>query len=92
MIDIGLTGSVKKTIDRLNLTGRINIVLETEGQETGLEHAFIITLYRIILELINNSIKHSHSRHICICIRYDQKNVQLSYSDDGIGFDLDQQL
>lgn len=92
MIEIGLTGSVKKTIDRLNLTGRVNIVVETEGQETGLEHAFIITLYRIILELINNSIKHSHSKHIRICIKYAKDNVQLYYSDDGIGFDLDQQL
>ncbi|MBN1145347.1 MAG: PAS domain S-box protein [Bacteroidales bacterium] len=92
MIDIGLTASVKKTIDRLNLTGRINIVLETEGQETGLDHAFIITLYRIILELINKTIKHSQSREIRICIKYAKKDVQLFYSDDGIGFDLDQQL
>jgi signal transduction histidine kinase len=92
MIDIGLTGSVKKTIDRLNLTGRINIVLETEGQETGLDHAFIITLYRIIHELINNTIKHSQSRQIRICIKYAKKNVQLFYFDDGIGFDLEQQL
>lgn len=92
MIDVGLTGSVRKTIDRLNLTGRINILLETEGQETGLDHAFVITLYRIILELINNTIKHSQSRQIRIFIKYSKKNVQLLYSDDGIGFDLDQQL
>lgn len=92
MIDIGLTGSVKKMIDRLNITGRIHIILETSGQETGLEHAFVITLYRIILELINNSIKHAQSKNILIRLSYDKKNVRLFYSDDGKGFDLDRQL
>ncbi|MBN2814506.1 MAG: PAS domain S-box protein, partial [Bacteroidales bacterium] len=92
MIDIGLTASVSKTIQKLNLTGRINILLETEGNETGLAHAFIITLYRIILELINNTLKHARSKQITIKLIYGRKNVQLFYSDDGIGFDFDQQL
>jgi signal transduction histidine kinase len=92
MIDIGLTASVSKTIAKLNLTGRINIALETEGKESGLAHAFIITLYRVILELINNTIKHAQSKHILIRLVYGRKNVQLFYADDGKGFDFDEQL
>jgi PAS domain S-box-containing protein len=92
MIDVGLTGSVKKMIARLNNTGRIQIALETDGQESGLEHAFVITLYRIILELINNTIKHAKSKHVLIQLEYAKRNVRLRYTDDGKGFDFDQQL
>ncbi len=92
MIDIGLTASVSKTIAKLNLTSRINISLETEGTDTGLAHAFIITLYRIILELINNTLKHAQSKQIIIKLLYGRKHVQLLYADDGKGFDFDKQL
>jgi PAS domain S-box-containing protein len=92
MIDIGLTGSVNKMIDKLNNTRRINIVLEAEGQEAGIEHSFIITLYRIILELINNSIKHAKSSNISIKLIFKKKTVGLIYTDDGKGFDLKKEL
>jgi signal transduction histidine kinase len=92
MIDIGLTGSVNKMIERLNRTGRIHITLETEGQEMGIEPSFIITLYRIILELINNGIKHAESRKMVIRLLYGKKAIRLIYADDGKGFDLDKEL
>jgi signal transduction histidine kinase len=92
MIDIGLTASVNKMIEKLNKTGQIQIKMSTEGQEAGFEHALIITIYRIILELINNSIKHTQSKNILIKLLYDKKSIRLIYTDDGEGFDMDKQL
>jgi signal transduction histidine kinase len=66
--------------------------MSTEGQEAGFEHALIITIYRIILELINNSIKHTQSKNILIKLLYDKKSIRLIYTDDGEGFDMDKQL
>lgn len=88
MIDIGLSGSIEKMIYKLNQSGRIHIDLETEGNDTGVEQSFIITLYRIILELINNSIKHAESTSIRIHISFQKKIIRLLYLDDGKGFDL----
>jgi signal transduction histidine kinase len=92
MIDIGLTESVKTMIYKLNQTGRINIDLISKGNEEKLEPSFVITLYRIILELINNSLKHGESSHIDIRLVYKKKLTYLKYTDDGKGFDLKKEL
>lgn len=47
-----------------------------------------INLYRIIMELLNNSIKHAQAKEIAIDLRYNKSTrvVHLDYVDDGIGF------
>lgn len=45
-----------------------------------------ITIYRIITELINNSIKYSNANNIHILLN-DNGPMYLKYRDDGIGFD-----
>lgn len=45
------------------------------------------TLYKIIYELINNTIKHSDSKVIRISLTFDD-SLELEYSDDGKGFDI----
>jgi signal transduction histidine kinase len=88
MIEIGLSGSLEKRIEELNQTGKIHISYETEGNETGIEQSFIITLYRIVLELVNNSLKHSGADKINIRIVFRNEFVELNYQDNGKGFDL----
>jgi signal transduction histidine kinase len=92
MIDEGLTVSVLKMIEKLGQTEKFLIDFSTRGKESNNEPSLIITLYRIILELINNSIKHSGSKNIKIRLIYRKKFVNLLYTDDGKGFDLDKEL
>jgi len=49
-------------------------------------------LYRIITELLNNSVKHANATQVNIIIRKTDNNVKLGYSDNGCGFDLDSML
>jgi signal transduction histidine kinase len=88
MIEIGLTGSLEKRIEELNQTGKINISYKTEGSESGIEQSFIITIYRIVLELVNNSLKHSGASEISIYISFGDELVEVTYKDNGKGFDL----
>jgi signal transduction histidine kinase len=46
------------------------------------------SLFRIIIELINNTLKHSSANNAFIDIILIKNNLVLHYSDDGIGFDL----
>jgi PAS domain S-box-containing protein len=46
-----------------------------------------ISLYRILTECINNSLKHSHAKNIQIVISLNTKHIVANYEDDGIGFD-----
>jgi signal transduction histidine kinase len=42
-------------------------------------------LYRIAMELINNTIKHANAKHIAIRLSLGPENLDLIYLDDGIG-------
>lgn len=46
--------------------------------------------YRIVQELINNSLKHANPTKINIDIELQNKHLLLTISDDGLGFDLKQ--
>lgn len=46
-----------------------------------------ITIYRIVQELITNTIKHAQASEILIQLNFDDNDVVLQYEDDGIGID-----
>ena len=50
------------------------------------------TLYRAVIECINNTIKHASARNIYIFLQDFGGRLQLLYQDDGIGFDLSEVL
>lgn len=45
-----------------------------------------LILYRIIQELIGNTLKHAHAKNIRIEMKEDENTFHFIYSDDGIGF------
>lgn len=51
-----------------------------------------IVLYRVITELINNSIKHANAKSVFIRLYQRAAIVKLHYSDDGIGFDINKEM
>lgn len=48
-----------------------------------------LSMYRIIQELLYNSIKHANANEILIQINSEDNDLVLQFEDDGIGFDLD---
>lgn len=48
-----------------------------------------LTLYRVVTELINNTIKHAQAKNIYIELLQKEEKLQLIYADDGKGFDSD---
>ena len=46
-----------------------------------------LTLYRILQEAFKNVEKHARARHVAVSLRQQGAFVQLTISDDGIGFD-----
>jgi PAS domain S-box-containing protein len=48
-----------------------------------------ITIYRALLECINNSIKHAQAKNISISLQLTSDKIEAKFSDDGIGFDYD---
>ena len=58
------------------------------GDERRLNQKFEIMIYRIIHELVNNSIKHANAEHIIVQLIQESDRISLTVQDDGCGFDM----
>jgi len=45
-------------------------------------------IWRIIIEALNNSVKHARAAHVCVKIISRRGYLHISVKDDGIGFDI----
>jgi len=51
-----------------------------------------MSVYFIVKELINNSLKHSGAQHIILEIENNHNQLTISFKDDGCGFEIDNYL
>ncbi|RUT78333.1 sensor histidine kinase [Ancylomarina longa] len=88
--DFGLKDAIQSFIQKLNLSDDIHISFETKNLEGRLNQQVEVVIYRVVSELINNTIKHAGAKNIQITISLENHSLNLVYIDDGIGFDPDQ--
>lgn len=84
----GLFTGLKNYIGKLHKTIPIEISLKTFGIDVQKNDINII-IFRIIQELITNSIKHSFAKNITIHINSFDDIMNIVYEDDGVGFNYD---
>jgi PAS domain S-box-containing protein len=86
----GLIKAVQAFCDKVNKTNQLKIAFETEHIEERLDSDVELIFFRVISELINNTIKHAKAKNIYIMlIKYDKRLV-LYFKDDGVGFVVDE--
>lgn len=81
----GLIKTLETVVDQINGSGTINIQLTAFPDMRALPWPIDLGLYRITLELINNTIKHAGAKNIAIMFHCDHEFVTCAYSDDGKG-------
>jgi PAS domain S-box-containing protein len=64
----------------------ITVNFETTLKEERFHSSLELSIYRIIKELINNTIKHARAKSISINLHPFLQSVRLTYSDNGVGF------
>lgn len=88
----GLSRALENFIARLInpvLELKINFSSNLKNQRFDPQHE--IVAYRVICELINNTIKHSEANLIEIKLEKDRNTLYITYMDNGKGFDPDLQ-
>lgn len=84
--DFGFKKAVETYIDTLK--GRTSIELQYSIEEIdNLDKIVLMTVFRIIQELVNNAIEHSKASCINVVVLFDGNNIIVEVTDDGIGFD-----
>ena len=84
--DFGLVSAVGDFCRRLNDDSVFNVGFRHNIQNLRFPKDIELHFYRIILELLNNSMKHSGSREMTIDLRYGKGYLSLRYSDGGEGY------
>ena len=84
--DFGLARAVSNFTSRAVTLNDIKIHFETNLKNERFNTDVEVILYRVMCELINNSIKHSGGSRIDISLQYDGRRLTIDYSDDGHGF------
>ncbi len=88
----GFHHALKELANNVNLTNYIELQVENEHLLAITNQFNLLHIYRIIQELINNSLKYAEASKLQIIFESIENNfIQLSYSDNGVGFNTKQQ-
>ncbi|MEZ0487377.1 sensor histidine kinase [Fibrella aquatica] len=85
----GFGPALEELLDRINATGAIEAHVSLDTSMTRLPTDTEIMLYRIVQELINNTLKHANATHIDITCYYREDRIHLTYADNGQGFNYE---
>ncbi len=89
LVRFGIDVALRDFCNEIDQTNVIQINYQSIGMETKsvIEESVSIAIYRIVQELVNNSIKHAQARQMIVQLTHDVKTITLTVEDDGKGFD-----
>lgn len=86
--NFGIHSAVKSFIEKISDSGKINIVFNSNIAEKRIDFNSETIIYRVICELVNNTLKHADAKNINIDIWEEDGFLKIYYFDDGVGFDV----
>lgn len=86
---LGLIPALRELSGKINDAGQINVTLRVSDFSDELNEALKISIYRIIQEILNNTIRHAHASKILIQIAQKENILDVTIRDNGIGFNTD---
>ncbi len=87
--EFGLVRAVKDLINRFEGDNAPEIDFQYYEIPEKIDKIVALSIYRIIQELLNNSIKHAEANEILIQINTEDDELVIQYEDDGVGFVLE---
>ncbi|MBW8001800.1 MAG: sensor histidine kinase [Planctomycetes bacterium] len=85
----GLETAVEELLDdQLREAHGIDCEFTDDKLPKPLDDDIRVLLYQSVRELLINIIKHAHAKKVVVNIQKIDKNMQITITDDGIGFDL----
>ncbi|MEP7237926.1 MAG: sensor histidine kinase [Ferruginibacter sp.] len=84
---LGLEAALQNLIDKIAAHSKMQIHFTAHGFDERLEESTEMSIYRIILELLNNIVKHADAEKVSIQIIKYPAYINLVIEDNGKGFD-----
>lgn len=86
----GLYTSIEGFVALINNAGEIDIEITHDPlmEDRFLSEKVELALFRVLTQLIANTLKHANATHIWICFKPSGSHLVIDYSDNGRGFDI----
>lgn len=88
LVKYGLDTALEDFCSNINQIGNLRVTYQSIGmKDHTMEQSKAINIYRIVQELVYNSLKHAQAKSIIVQLIKNEDNLSLTVEDDGIGFD-----
>jgi two-component system, NarL family, sensor kinase len=88
LVKFGLDTALKDFCNDIEKSGALQIAYQSIGLENVvIDQTASITIYRIVQELINNTMKHAVAKNAVVQVTKIDKQLSITVEDDGKGFD-----
>jgi two-component system, NarL family, sensor kinase len=88
----GLIMALQEFVNHISQHSDLNIRLKLYEQTIALSEQRTIHVYRMIQEIIHNTIKHAHASELVIAVKRQNEYLVVESQDNGVGFDHEQKL
>ena len=88
----GLVKTLQSVVDQVNETGELSLSMKDTLGATRIPWELEVGLYRMVMELVHNTIKHSGAGKASICLEKTVRHIELTYTDDGAGINETEKL
>lgn len=82
----GVTTTIQELVNNLNTTSAIKFYFECD-KNLEINEQWSINIYRIVQEIVHNTIKHSQATTLDIKLKALKDKLVLRLADNGVGFD-----
>ncbi len=88
--DFGIVPAIRKFCKEIDALSKPNVTFENKSRFVNrLDNHVENNIYRIVQEGVNNSIKYAKANNISVTLEHDIRNLKITISDDGKGFDYE---
>jgi len=84
---LGLAAAVRDLCHEFSKQHKFEVDCVVRELPPDLEEGISLSLFRTVQESLRNVVKHSRARHVKVAMTHQSSVVELTISDDGIGFD-----
>jgi signal transduction histidine kinase len=88
----GLYEAIEDLFDKISETEGLDVRYDVPEEAERLPENSEIMIYRIVQELVNNTLKHAGAKKIEIQVQVLDDHLDIIYSDDGKGFNVEEKL
>ncbi|MDX8340914.1 sensor histidine kinase [Draconibacterium sp. IB214405] len=89
---LGLYPAIEELANWVNKSDELTIETWVNGEQFRFDTKQELAVFRVVQELVNNAIKHANAGKININLRFSNRGLALTVSDNGRGFLLDEKM